>query len=281
MEKVEHILQKHFPKANWTVTKPQDGLQKKCYIAQSEELKVFIKFDVPIALLRRLGQIGVAPQVIGSGSIGEESYAVQKYLSGIYPDWQWLANHLSLLAQLMRRYHTDWQLTALVAAKTVASYKDHLQMDLEQLEQRLHSLDGGLLHTPEITLAFHTLQAQARTLQPTELVPVHADPNTRNMLVAGEALYLIDWDEIALSDPLRDIGPILWWYIPPQKWPEFFTAYGLELDESLREKIHWWSARISFAVALWCAERNYDCQSFVQDFLAAVTRGDNPHAAFQ
>lgn len=281
MSKVEQILHKHFPGRSWTITRPQDGAHKKSYIAQCEEVKVFLKFDVPVRLLKRLGEIGVAPQVVASRNTDEEIYVLQSYLVGNYPHWRWLANHLPLLAQIIKRYHTDQQLTLLLKKEFPANYDEHLRLDLEQLEQRFLGVEQALLHTSEITLAFHTLRTQAQYLQPAALVPVHADPNTKNMLVVGNALYLVDWDEIALSDPLRDIGLVLWWYIPPQKWPEFFAAYGLQLDESHLAKIFWWCARTSFAVALWLTERGYDCQPFLQDFLAAIQGKENPHAVFR
>ena len=281
MNKVEYSLQTYLPGKNWTITQPQDGAHKKSYIAQCEEVKVFLKFDVPAELLKRLGEIGVGPQVVASGSIDEETYVLQNYLAGNYPDGRWLANHLPLLAQVIKRYHTDRQLTLLLKEKFPISYAEHLRLDLEQLEKRFFALNGEILHTPEIALAFHTLQTQAQNLQSTTLVPVHADPNTKNMLVVSSALYLLDWDEIALSDPLRDIGLVLWWYIPPQKWPEFFAAYDLQPDEKHLTKIYWWCARTSFSVALWLAERGYDCWPFLQDFLAAIKGEDNPHAVFR
>lgn len=281
MNKAEQILQKHFPGKKWTITQSQDGAHKKSYIAQHEGAKIFLKFDVPVALLKRLGEIGITPQLVASGEMDGVAYVLQNYLVGNYPDWKWLANHLPLLAQAIKRYHSDYQLTRLLTERFPASYDEHLRRDLEQLERRFLALDEAPLHTSEITLAFHTLQTQARNLQPTALVPVHADPNTKNMLVAGNSLYLIDWDEIALSDPLRDVGLILWWYIPPQQWPEFFAAYDLQLDESHLARIFWWCARTSFAVALWLAERGYDCQPFLQDFLAAIEGKENPHAVFR
>lgn len=280
MNKVEHILQKHFPGKTWTITQSRDGAHRKSYIVQCEETKLFLKFGAPVMLLNRLGEIGITPQLIASGEMDGEAYVLQNYLVGNYPDWKWLTDHLPLLAQAIKLYHRDEQLTLLLTKKFPASYDEHLRLDLEQLEQRFLALDKALLHTSEITQAFRALQTQARRLQPTALVPVHADPNTSNMLVVGSAFYLVDWDEITLSDPLRDIGLILWWYIPPRKWPEFFAAYDLQLDESHLARIFWWCARTSFAVALWLAEHGYDYQPFLQDFLAAIKGGDNPHAVF-
>lgn len=106
-EEVRLILQKHFHRADGGITKPVDGQQKQCYIAQSEERRVFIKFDVPIPTSQRLGEIGAAPRVITSGIANGRSYIIQEYIAGSYPDRRWLAAHLPLLATFIRRYHDD------------------------------------------------------------------------------------------------------------------------------------------------------------------------------
>lgn len=113
------------------------------------------------------------------------------------------------------------------------------------------------------------------------MVPVHPDPNTKNLLLVDTRLMMVDWDNLQLSDPMRDAGQLLWWYVSPKQWPIFFQAYGLELDENLVNRIYWWAARTSFAIALWHIEHEFDCTSFLQDFLAALNKMNNPRAVFQ
>jgi thiamine kinase-like enzyme len=114
------------------------------------------------------------------------------------------------------------------------------------------------------------------------MVPAHNDPNNKNFLLAGDRIYIIDWDDIVLSDPLRDTGLLLWWYVPGRKWREFFTTYEQPLNESTLQRIYWWGARASLRVALWY-DRKRDEQAvgaFVTDFLAVLNRRQNPHAPF-
>ena len=138
-----------------------------------------------------------------------------------------------------------------------------------------------VLHAPEIISAFEKLNNQAQKLHPVKLMPVHPDPNTKNMLLIDSKLLLVDWDNLKLSDPMRDAGLLLWWYVSPRKWPIFFHAYGLPVDEDLADRIYWWSARTSFAIALWHVEHGYDCTAFLQDSVAAVNKDGNPRAVFQ
>src|SRR5579859_4651872 len=116
---VRTILQKHFHVADWLITAPRDGQQKASFVARHGQECVFIKFDVPVAALRRLGEIGVAPRVIASGTLDGNSYVVQEYITGNYPDWRWFARHLPMLATFIKRYHSNQLLTSLLAAKEI------------------------------------------------------------------------------------------------------------------------------------------------------------------
>lgn len=281
MEKIRNILQSHFHNNNWVITKPEDGQQKECYIAQNGNFKVFLKFSVPVAPLRRWGEIEVAPRVLANGMLDHRTYVIQEYIAGMYPDWQWFAHHLPLLAKFIKRYHDDEELTAILAGDAKTSYHEHIEADIADLEARFQMLDSSELHEPTIDEALEMLKVQAQRLQPVKLVPIHADPNTVNILLARDTLRMVDWDDIQLSDPMRDAGQLLWWYVAKRQWDKFFVAYGLQLDAALIGRIHWWAARTSFAIALWHVEHSYDCTSFLLDFVAAIHGESNPHAVFR
>jgi len=154
-------------------------------------------------------------------------------------------------------------------------------LDIADLDAQFLSLSAGVLHTPEVTAAFDTLKVQAKHLQAVELMPIHADPNTKNILLVGDSLLMVDWDDIRLSDPMQDVGLLLWWYVAKGQWQEFFQCYGLAMDEQLEERIFWWTARSSLAIALWHVAHSFDCEPFLKDFMAAVRKESNPHAVFQ
>lgn len=256
-------------------------MQKACYIAQSGGLKVFVKFDVPIEALQRLGEIRVAPRVLASGRKDGVSYVVQEFVTGSYPDWRWFADNLALLAHFILRYHSDKPLAALLSKNVGINYNEHVTQDIAELEARFNALEVGVLHAPEIKEAFATLKAQAKFLQSVELVPIHADPNTKNILLFDGGLYMVDWDDIRLSDPMQDVGLLLWWYVAKERWHEFFQSYGVSMDEQLTNRIFWWAARTSLAIAFWHIEHHFDCEPFLKDFVAALRKESNPHAAFR
>lgn len=277
---VQAILQKHFHATDWLITAPRDGQQKACFVAQHGTDRVFIKLDVPVTALQRLGEIEVAPRVIASGVLDGIAYVVQEYITGSYPDWRWFASHLSLLATFIKRYHSDQPLVSLLTANRPPGYVEHITRDLAMLENQFMSLHAEELHAPKIVSAFEQLKARSQSLQAVPLVPVHPDPNTKNILLTNDTLLMVDWDDMQLSDPMRDAGLLLWWYVAQHQWREFFDAYGLTIDDALIERIYWWAARTSFAITLWHVEHGYDCRAFLLDFLAAVNGESNPHAVF-
>ena len=281
MDRVRHILQQHFPKTEWNISLPEDGQHRASYIARSEKLQVFIKFDVPIEAIQRLSEIQVAPRIVASGLFEGSPYIVQEYITGRYPNWRWFANHLPYLAAFIRCYHSDDQLTFLLSQTMTTSYAEHVALDLATLETQFRSLDAVKLHVPKIVSAFDELKHQSQKLRSVKMVPVHPDPNTKNLLLVNTRLMMVDWDNLQLSDPMRDVGLLLWWYVSPKQWPIFFQAYGLELEENAVNRIYWWAARTSFAIALWHVEHEFDCTDFLQDFLAALNKSNNPRAVYQ
>ena len=281
INRVRQILQQHFPETKWNISLPDDGQQRSSYVARSEMLQLFIKFDVHIEAIRRLSEIEVTPRILASGFHEGSSYVMQEYISGRYPDRRWFAKNLPYLALFIRRYHSDEQLRSLLSHMMTSEYAEHVALDLAALETQFTLLNEDELHTPEINSAFKELKNQACSMRSDILIPVHSDPNTKNMLLVDTRLMMVDWDNLQLSDPMRDTGLLLWWYVSPKLWSVFFQYYGLELDDNLADRIYWWTARTSFAIALWHVEHKYDCKPFLRDFIAALNKSNNPRAVYQ
>jgi aminoglycoside phosphotransferase (APT) family kinase protein len=273
MSKAHDILAQAFAANSWTIEKPRDGRQKECYIASNGNCTVFVKLDVPITSLRRLSELGVAPRVLASGTYQGTSYVIQEFLAGTYPDRPWIRSHVTEVANLIRTYHEDQPLADILAQGAERSYRQHLDDDLAVLERRVARHASALLQA-----AFPTLKELAQSFDDAPLVPVHNEPNTKNMLVHGGKLTFIDWDEVLLSDPLRDIGVFLWWYVPIPQWQDFFTRYGAPLTPSAERRVYWFAARTSLAICLLLSEYGYPEGAFSKDFFAALNRQPNRHA---
>jgi hypothetical protein len=203
---------------------------------------------------------------------------VQEYLHGTHPDREWFSLHLPQVAALIGGYHSDPVLADLLAKGHSPGYAEHISAGLGDMAALIAQLPESP-HKAELSRLLAELSDQARSLGPVGLVPAHADPNYHNFLLVGERVYLLDWEGVTLSDPLRDVGPLLWWYAPQQKWPEFFAACSTEMDEQVERKVYWWAARQSCSVALWFAGRGLLelAAPFMLDFEAALHGRANPH----
>ncbi|HEU5377240.1 MAG TPA: phosphotransferase [Ktedonobacteraceae bacterium] len=277
---INHILQTTFQQSNWIISHPSHGQQKECYIARNEEQAVFIKFDVAAEILQRLSSLEVAPEVLGSGTVDGRSYILQKYLDCTHPQWTWFADHLSLWAQITKRYHTDPELTRLLPREASLNYYEHVLSDLGSLKQDLTSLHIDRDFSAKLKELLIELELQSKRLPAVSLAPVHADPNPQNILLCQDTMVLADWDEILLSDPMRDVGQWLCWYVPKNRWKEFCESYGILLDQHVVSRIFWWAARASFANVLWHVKQNYDYTGFLRDCADALRLDMIPHQVF-
>lgn len=262
----------------WTVSRPVDGWGGTTFVASLEEDRVFVKFKVAIPILQRLAALEVVPPILYAGNVDSLAYVIQEFTDAPYPEWDWFAGHLPELALLLRTYQQDDAMHALLSARNLTRFAD----DLNWAEQCYRILREAFACLQEPNSAYAQFLSQLAEAQTSLAVPTHGDASRKNLLLAPDRIYLIDWDEVSLSDPMRDIGPLLWWYVPPARWVEFFQRYAAPLGYAVTERVYWWSARASLEVAHGLLERGYHdrARDFLEDFIAAVRREANPHARY-
>jgi hypothetical protein len=262
------VLAQAFGTENWTIGKPRDGRQKECYIASDGNRTVFVKFAVPVMSLQRLSEIGVAPRVLASGTYQGTSYVIQAFLASSYPDRPWIRSHVTQVADLIRTYHQDRPLADILAQREALSYRQHLDDDLGVLQRTVASQADASLRAP-----FEKLKELAQSFDDAALEPVHNEPNTKNMLLHDGKLTFIDWDEVLLSDPLRDIGVFLWWYLPIPQWQDFFRSYDAPFSPLAELKVYWFAARASLAICLFLLEHVIQMAHFMRTSSPLLTNG--------
>lgn len=261
----------------WTVTRPRDGWAETAFVAEHGDRRAFVKVDVQIPILHRLAALGIVPPILAAGEYDGLSYVIQEFIEAPNPEPPWFANHLNELAILIRTYQQDETLKALLAATNLTYLADDLGW-VEQCYQALsHAFDPSTLRP-----AYAHWLDQLPNVRGAPVVATHGDLSRKNLLPVLGRIFLVDWDEVSLSDPMRDIGPLLWWYVPPARWPEFVRGYATSLGDSVIERAYWWSARTSLEVAHGFYEHGYRDRSedFLEDFLAAAAAQDNPHARY-
>lgn len=269
------LLRNHLGGKRWSVQRTK-GRSKESYVARSEGTAAFLKLDINLPPLLRLADLGVAPSVLGSGTFQGRPYAVQEYIDGRHPDRQWFADHLADVAAFAHRYHDDPILKNLLV---VPGHSIDFTREAANVRAALAAARDRGFPIERVEKDCAELLATAKTLSPVSPVPVHADPNRKNFLITTNRFVVLDWDDVILSDPLRDTGTILWWYVPRSKWSEFFDAYGISADIGTYDRAYWWAAKTSLSVAVWLNEQGYQAEmaDFLEDFGAAANKRENPH----
>lgn len=267
MNTIQQLLKDALGYDRWEIQKPTDGMQKECYIARNTAQSVFLKFDVAAGALRRLGALGVAPKVLAHGTSGGRTFVIQEYMAGSYPSRDWIKAHITEVGSIMRTYRTDRQLTEMLSRNHTMAHDEQLHDIEKSLERHNNS---------QLRDLFAALRDRAAGFEAASPVPIHNEPNTKNMLLVDNKLFFIDWDEITLADPLRDAGTFAWWYVPVHQWPVFLGACGLEATDMNIAKAYWFAARAALVIYAWRLEHGYDGGGFLEDCIEALHERPNP-----
>lgn len=227
--------------------------------------------------MRRVADLGVAPAVLAVGEHRGTPYFIQEYAAGPYPTHAWVVEHQHEVATLLSRIHRDEELRTLLTSPRREVYQVAL------LQESRHIVDDAFGDRPGLRKAEEWLASHQSALADEALVPTHGDISPKNFLITSHGLLMVDWDDVALADPLRDLGPLLWWYFPPLEWPGFLERYGTGFSRALNQRIYWWAACISLDVTAGLLERGSreDTDGFLKDFLAAAAGQPNPRPHYR
>jgi hypothetical protein len=264
---------------DWKVWRARSGWSQRTFVAFDGTRRIFLKFGIAVNALRRLAELGVTPAVLHAGEYRGHSFVIQAFIRGRHPHHRWFGRHLPELARLVGAYQRDARLRALVSPTTTLTHTKLVTGVLDDLELRSR---GDITPPPQDapwSEAIGELRRLSTNLRATGLVPTHGDPNPKNFILTND-LYLVDWDDLALSDPLRDVGQLLWWYVPRNRWHAFFELFALDDGPHELDDLYWWVAEESLDVAMKVAERGDlgVVHEFMADFAAAIEQRANPHA---
>jgi hypothetical protein len=247
------------------------GSTGRMFRASAKGRTVVVRLDANEAVLRRLAEIAVGPQVVASGELDGRGLVVQEYAAAGSADAGWLAAHADDVAALVTRYQSDGQLALLAGSElTAPSYASSLVAAAERLPREPGATVVGMAAR---------LAVRAANLPISTAVATHGDPNSENFLTGPRPL-LVDWDDLRLADPMRDIGQLAWWYLPEAAWPALLAGTGQVFAEPALDRLYWWVAAESLDVGLRVfADSPALATAFFEDATAALARQPNPRRA--
>jgi aminoglycoside phosphotransferase (APT) family kinase protein len=207
---------------------------------------VFVKLNIQIKPLVRLSELGVAPRVLAHGVDDNEFWVIQTYVDGEAPSRAWLQAHPDEVIARIQTWHRDSPLGTLVGANQPPPYREYVWEEVDRLRRRWMVSDEPVWQTAPLMQTLARFERMPDHFAPTTLVPVHDEPNTSNMLVGPNGLVVIDWDDIRLGDPFRDVGPLFWWYLQERTWGSLLNSLelpggsgGSRKFTGSRRELHW------------------------------------------
>lgn len=246
-EKIKEMLSENIQKGVWVLDVASEGKSKVTYVAKLGERKVFVKNEKVSSALLRLSEIEIAPKIIYLQGDGENGVFVQEFVEGKHPSNKFIDKNYKKFAELFRVFHLDSKLAKILTKENdtydgvitgMIDWMEEWGGKIEILTQRERDHMDDLIKNKPVGVT-------------DSLTPIHADPNASNFMILEGRIYVIDWDDVCLSDPLRDIGQFCYEYVEKENWRDFCSVMGIDLNKSRLKRMYWWISVMKLLVAFW------------------------------
>jgi thiamine kinase-like enzyme len=246
-EKIKEILAKEVKDGKWSLDIANEGKSKVTYIGKLGTNKVFIKNENSSDALLRLSEIGIAPKIIYSQEDGKKGIFIQEFVEGKHPSKQFINKNYKKFAELFKIFHLDSKL-AKILTKENDTYDGVVDSTIDWMVEWGDAIE--VLTQKEKDYVTELIKNKPKNVTDL-LTPIHADPNNSNFMVASKNIFIIDWDDICLSDPLRDVGQFCYEYVEKENWKDFCSVIGIDLNKDRLKRMYWWISIMKLLVAYW------------------------------
>lgn len=216
---------------------PIGGATGEAYLAERNDEKIFVKRNVS-PIVAPLSAAGITPKLIWSQrTFSGDTLTAQEWKDGHLLKRENMSDQEVI--DLIKYIHTSDDLLhslQLVGGK-VYRPNDFINDYLDNLSPSLASND----FFNEVIEHLESLIDES--LYPDKLVVCHGDLNHNNFLYSKEEdyLYLVDWENVKIADPISDITLLLCQYLKPSEWMEWFDAYGIKYTDCFYKRVRWYS----------------------------------------
>src|SRR5690625_4421246 len=235
----------------WSIS-PAGGLTGDAYIATKDNQQLFLKRNSS-PFLAVLSAEGIVPKLIWTKRLQNgDVITAQEWLEGRKLEPEEMKS--PEVTRLLRRIHHSSELLHMLMrlgkkAESAEENYAHLKADLNKnkLITRYASIRFALAHLKRL-LPVTRGQKQ---------VVCHCDLNHNNLILTEDGIiYLIDWDNATIADPITDFGVVLNKYIPKSDWERWLNNYGIKKTKSLIQRMYWYLIVNTLDHMSWHALRN-------------------------
>ncbi|WP_430784685.1 phosphotransferase [Virgibacillus flavescens] len=228
------------------------GLTGEAYIANRNTDKLFLKRNSS-PFLAVLSAEGIVPKLVWTKRLENgDVITAQEWLEG--RELKSIEMQHYKVASLLEKIHQSSELLHMLMrlGKKPFTPKESLcNLKQQTKNNSLYELDD------EIQKTIHFLDELLPVTENQKQVVCHGDLNHNNILITRESqLYLIDWDNAMIADPMVDVGFILKWYIPEEDWDEWLSHYGMTKNPNLIKRMYWYLLTDALYYLNWHTERN-------------------------
>ena len=229
----------------WNIT-PAGGLTGDAYFATKGDNRLFLKRNSS-PFLAVLSAEGIVPKLVWTKRMEDGAViTAQEWLDG--RELQPKEMRHPRVASLLRKIHQSSELLHMLMrlGKKPVSPNNRLI----DLKERLTNLK--IIENQEVKQALDHLTHLLPDEKDMKQAVCHSDLNHNNLLLSKEGqLYLIDWENAMIADPIIDYGMVLNSYIPKEDWDEWLKNYGVVKNENLMKRMYWYLLMDSLSFLAW------------------------------
>lgn len=249
---VREVVRRDLGGSDWQVSDLL-GSMGKTRLATRRSAAVAVKLvDTPLDIMTRLSEIGVTPPVLSTGEYEGSRYMIQQAVTGPHPDHDWFGANVARWADMVHCYLDDVLLRRMLETEPgfwrIGVTGAAAMFDDPPIAR------SAALHDCAFRTSFDRWREQSRNMSGFAFRPIHPDPHWNNYVIADGRPYLLDWENVDLSDPMRDIGIQIWGFLPQHQWAEFLRRVGLTTTQDIDIAIYWWAAFKVLMNAFWVDE---------------------------
>ena len=215
---------------------PLQGSSGEAYMGIKDNEKVFLKRNSS-PFIASLSAEGLAPKLM---------WTQRTYSGDLLTAQEWKnAHHLEReemksieVVRLIHKIHNSQHLRVLLKRVQNRAFKplDFIELYFKNLPSTLvgHQFFNQVIQQLEDSVDDDFYHCQ--------YVVCHGDLNHHNFLKDEEKnLFLVDWEDVKLADPLSDITFFLVQYFQPSAWMDWFNSYQFPIDETFYKRVRWYS----------------------------------------
>ena len=225
----------YVPQDGWQLH-PLNGSTGDAYMGVKADKKVFLKRNSS-PFIATLSALGITPKLMWT----QKTYSGDTLIAQEWKDGKHLTKSRmndDAVIQLIADIHQSQHLSEML--KRVGG---QTMYPLDFIQDFYHDLPAHLQSHHIIHELIQYLENSVHDgFYKVDLVVCHGDLHHQNFLKdETNHLYLVDWENVRIADPISDITYLLIQYYPPSQWMQWIERYDSNFDYSFYDRMVWYS----------------------------------------